>query len=247
MHNAHIVQYLFLATEQDGTWYHTSLLWYHSIYVYPQVTICFKWWLQYNNPHQRLHDGTRGCWPRPFPRPSWTCWRLSWHCCCYESSSSAWLDISVYILTGLEKSVYILTGLVKLVYILTGLEISVYILKGGPPHLIHPQRGSNQTCSCFPSAERKIQYDFFKVGLEIHFKVSRSSLHLFVVSAGQTSSGKWYRKGTNKYLSNSGLEDFVEVGMVPEEGPVHCHHHLPAKSIFGSFWALIFQQLYTGQ
>ena len=38
-----------------------------------------------------------------------------------------------------------------------------------------------------------------------------------------------------KYLSNSGLEDVVEVGMVPEEGPVHCHHHLPAESIFGSF------------
>ena len=57
---------------------------------------------------------------------------------------------------------------------------------------------------------------------------SLSSLHLFV---GQTSSGKWYYKGTNKYLSNSGLEDIVEVGMVPEEGPVHRHHHLPAISI----------------
>ena len=52
-----------------------------------------------------------------------------------------------------------------------------------------------------------------------------------VLFVGQTSSGKWYCKGTKKYLSNSGLEDIVEVGMVPEEGPVHRHHHLPAISI----------------
>ena len=35
MLNAHIVQYLFLATEQAGTYLKIPLLWHHLTYIYP--------------------------------------------------------------------------------------------------------------------------------------------------------------------------------------------------------------------
>ena len=105
------------------------------------------------------------------------------------------------------------------------------------PHLIHPLRGSNQTCSCFPSAGRKILFVFSKVlhvGVEIHFRFFLKASKRLVKNRDAKSCGYalCYMPGQLWTWGHCGSVDGAGTGTRPPPPPHPC------QKLSTNFWVL---------